>query len=261
MNRGSETARAAELYARVQAVTAGTAYQLNRTEQGFELTVDVQQSHRRGHRSTQLWTYDVVLNPEAMTFTIEDVVHTERRGLDGRLLSSETVAGRKVTRISSRSWPARPALLLLRRRPPSDPGCRSGIGLGGTAARFHAGGPGSCHPGPVHRARHTGRMRHSIRDRFSMKPRDQTPGFALRSSKNRAADRRQYTDRCRGAAPSAASRLHAGQKRPEDLGRFKNRYGIAATVGLYVPKGAGRKMPALVVSGPLLSSSECCRGW
>ncbi|MGW7080414.1 hypothetical protein [Streptomyces sp. NPDC054866] len=103
MNSDNEIEEAAELYARVEAVTAGTEYQLNRTERGFELTVDVREPYGRGRRSTQLWTYDVALNSETMTFTIDDVVRTERRGLDGRVLMSETEAGRKVTRISSRS--------------------------------------------------------------------------------------------------------------------------------------------------------------
>ncbi|MGW7070729.1 hypothetical protein ACWGII_34900 [Streptomyces sp. NPDC054855] len=103
MNSGNDTGEAAELYARVEAVIAGTEYQLIRTEQGFELSVEVRVPRRRGSHSTQLWTYDVALNSETMTFTINDVVRTERRSLDGRLLMSETVAGRKVTRISHRA--------------------------------------------------------------------------------------------------------------------------------------------------------------
>ncbi|MEU6680978.1 hypothetical protein [Streptomyces sp. NPDC046925] len=103
VNNGNDMEVAAELYARIEAVTAGTEYRLLRTEQGFELTVDVHQPGRRRSGSTQLWTYDVALDPETRTFTMTDVVRTERRALDGRPLMSETVAGRKVTRISSRA--------------------------------------------------------------------------------------------------------------------------------------------------------------
>lgn len=103
MNSGNDTEQAAELYARVEAVTAGTEYRLSRTEQGFELTVDVREPSRRWSRSTQVWTYDVALNSEAMTFTISDVVRTESRAVDGQLLMSETVVGRKLTHISRRA--------------------------------------------------------------------------------------------------------------------------------------------------------------
>ncbi|MEU3460823.1 hypothetical protein ABZ721_12800 [Streptomyces sp. NPDC006733] len=73
----------AELYARVQAATAGSTYRLQRTEQGFNLTADVPQPPSDRGRITQMHTYRVELRPREGTFTMTDVVRTQERGRDG----------------------------------------------------------------------------------------------------------------------------------------------------------------------------------
>ncbi|MEU6992215.1 hypothetical protein ABZ953_16340 [Streptomyces sp. NPDC046465] len=86
------------LYTRVAAAAEGTSYRLRRTEQGFDLSVDVP----RAGRVTQLHTYRVALHPHEKTFTMTDVVRTVKRGPSGT--PSVTVeTGRARYRTWSRS--------------------------------------------------------------------------------------------------------------------------------------------------------------
>ena len=90
------------VHSRILSAAEGTEYRLNRTESGFELTVDVHQPFGGGRRAIQMWTYNVVLNPESMTYTMEDVVRERVSGLGGSSQTRVSV-GRKVVRASSRS--------------------------------------------------------------------------------------------------------------------------------------------------------------
>lgn len=91
---------AAELYARIQAAAVDTPYRLQRTERGFDLTVDVPQPSQR--RTTQVHTYRVELRPQGKTFTLTDVVRTEEHGLD-RLRRRTVTTGRSRYRSWSRT--------------------------------------------------------------------------------------------------------------------------------------------------------------
>ncbi|MFF4948119.1 hypothetical protein ACWC2K_30650 [Streptomyces chattanoogensis] len=98
MSEATSTDTAEELYARIQAAVEGTPYRMCRTEQGFDLTVDIEvpqwQELLARHRITKVLTYRVVLRPQAKTFTITDVVRTVEHGgeLGGVRLGTATVS-------------------------------------------------------------------------------------------------------------------------------------------------------------------------
>ncbi|MQA97604.1 MAG: hypothetical protein GEV11_24360 [Streptosporangiales bacterium] len=98
-----------ELYARVQAATAGTPYTMVPTERGFDLTVDVDvpqwQELLTRRRITQVHTYRVALYPEKATYTITDVVRTVEfeAGLGGVRLGATAFVGRSLYRTSHRA--------------------------------------------------------------------------------------------------------------------------------------------------------------
>ncbi|MFI2618636.1 hypothetical protein [Streptomyces sp. NPDC018584] len=86
MNEPSGAHAADELRARAEAATTGTPYRFRRTEPGFDLIVDVPRA--AGERVTQVHTYRVALRPAAGTFTLTDVVRTERQGPFGTTQTS-----------------------------------------------------------------------------------------------------------------------------------------------------------------------------
>ncbi|MFF2850203.1 hypothetical protein ACFVT5_28270 [Streptomyces sp. NPDC058001] len=98
-----------ELYARIEAATAGTPYRMCRTEDGFDVTVDVHlpqwQQLLTRQRITQVHTYRIALRPEEKTFTLTDVVRTVEYevGLGGVRLGKTVSVGRTLSITSNRS--------------------------------------------------------------------------------------------------------------------------------------------------------------
>ncbi|MBL1080557.1 hypothetical protein JK359_00965 [Streptomyces actinomycinicus] len=97
MRDGDSAGPVQELQARIEAVTAGTAYRMRRTGQGFDLTVNVS-----GPRP-QVHTYRVALRPHEKTFTMTDVVHAYDVGPGGRRVGKRVSTGRSVYVTTSRS--------------------------------------------------------------------------------------------------------------------------------------------------------------
>ncbi|MER6380936.1 hypothetical protein [Streptomyces sp. NPDC001250] len=81
-----------EFQARIEAAVTDTPYRMSRTEQGFELTVDVPGRERQ----RQVHTYRVVLRRQERAFTMTDIVRTVGYGAGpgGVRLGKTVSAGR-----------------------------------------------------------------------------------------------------------------------------------------------------------------------
>ncbi|MFI9604540.1 hypothetical protein ACIHCX_32610 [Streptomyces sp. NPDC052043] len=109
MREANGAATADELYARIEDAAADTPYRMHRTEEGFELTVDVDVPQWRDlltrHRITQVHTYRVALRPGEKVFTLTDVVRTVEyeAGLGGVRLGRTVSVGRSVSVTTNRT--------------------------------------------------------------------------------------------------------------------------------------------------------------
>ncbi|HZE39615.1 MAG TPA: hypothetical protein VE172_12465 [Stackebrandtia sp.] len=104
-------AAAAELYARVEAACANTPYALTRTEDGFDLSVDIKQPQWQyllyQRRVTQVFTHRVSVDEANKQLSISDQVRTVEwsTGVDGKpipvLGANISVQSGRVIEVSS----------------------------------------------------------------------------------------------------------------------------------------------------------------
>lgn len=98
----NSTGSAGEFYTRLAAAATGTPYRMSRTEQGWELTVDVNapqsQEPLSRRRVSQVHTYRIGVRPKEKAFSITDVVRTVEyeAGLSGVRLGRTVSVGRSV---------------------------------------------------------------------------------------------------------------------------------------------------------------------
>lgn len=102
----SNPGAAEEFCARVHAATAGTLYQLQRTRNGFDLTIEVSGPLLAPHGVTRMCAHQVVLRSDGRSFTMTDVVRVSN--FQGTRGGFQTGVAQSRGRQASASWSWRP---------------------------------------------------------------------------------------------------------------------------------------------------------